>query len=568
MKKLISILLAVVMLCGLVACGDTSTGVSGESNVTSEKGTEINATEETEEVKEPVVITLYPRNANLTSGQVGGWLGEWLLERGIILEVWAYSDEKFNAILASGELPDIMYLPKGTEFEVVSESGMLLDLEPHMDKLPHVTGNEKLQVAIGYMKEYVSGGKLNMLPLTVGALSEATDTGSDAIKLNWEVYEEIGCPEFSNMDELVDIFKTMQEAYPVNKDGKKTYAMQLYGNMDKTEFYGIRNYYAVTGYDWNELAYFLETNLFEESYDYILDDSSNYKAAMKFFNQLYREGLLDPESINLERTAVNTNQEAGGTLAGWRSCPGYEKNGYYPVYFDELKVGPNQVGNVYGDGEYVAVNAKTENLDRVLEFIDMLADPDAILTIRSGVEGELWEINDANEVVMTQKGIDYFVNGEVVTFANGEEYALFNTAFMLAPAEQTSYGSCVALDVSAECAILKSATETMARWQANYGVDSIMDLLTDENIARDPFYININKFAAKPTDEQSLIVAAAKDIIVPASWEMVYAEDDAEFEKIWAGAVKKCEELGVKDLVEWRLSELENGKAIRDSIGK
>jgi len=59
---------------------------------------------------------------------------------------------------------------------------------------------------------------------------------------------------------------------------------------------------------------------------------------------------------------------------------------------------------------------------------------------------------------------------------------------------------------------------------------------------------------------------ACSDVIVNSSWLMVYAKTDAEFEAIWDDMAKDLEELGLKDLYNWRVSELKKAISIRDSI--
>ena len=80
-------------------------------------------------------ITFYPSAANVSSGAVGGYKGEFFASRGFNLEVWAYSDERTNAILASGDLPDVMFVPEDS-LDIMIQGGMLVNLDEHMDKLP------------------------------------------------------------------------------------------------------------------------------------------------------------------------------------------------------------------------------------------------------------------------------------------------------------------------------------------------------------------------------------------------------------------------------------------------
>lgn len=164
MKKLLSLLLALVMVFAMVACAPVDTN----PNDTGSGGDTDNP--------DPVTITLYPLNANLTSGTVGGWLGEYLLSKGIILEIWPFSDEKFTAMVTAGQLPDMLYVSNKVPLDELSESDLLLDLEPYMDMLPHIAENEEIQSALEYTKEYVSAGVTNMIPLLVGGATKTIDT--------------------------------------------------------------------------------------------------------------------------------------------------------------------------------------------------------------------------------------------------------------------------------------------------------------------------------------------------------------------------------------------------------
>jgi len=121
---------------------------------------------------------------------------------------------------------------------------------------------------------------------------------------------------------------------------------------------------------------------------------------------------------------------------------------------------------------------------------------------------------------------------------------------------------------SDQCIELKSQTPESESWRKLYNANNYLEVLNNNNAAIYPFYSNQSKFAASASEEQSLIIDEAKNIIVAASWKMVYAETDAEFEQIWADAVKDCEELGIKAIAEWRIGELAKAAEIIESLNK
>ena len=152
-KRLICTALAGVMLLGMTGCGGNRNEVTEAGN-TEASGTEAKteagvtqAAGETASNGSAPTITFYPSAANLSSGLVGGYKGEFFASRGFALDVWAYSDEKTNAILASGDLPDVMFIPENS-LDIMIESGMLLNLDEYLDDMPHLKAYEPMETAI------------------------------------------------------------------------------------------------------------------------------------------------------------------------------------------------------------------------------------------------------------------------------------------------------------------------------------------------------------------------------------------------------------------------------------
>lgn len=567
MKKLVSLLLALVMLFTLAACNTNVPAGTTEGNDQPEESKPLETDPIETEPPEPVKITLFPLNANLMSGVVGGWAGEFLASHGIILEVMAYSEDKLNAIIAGGDLPDIIYLPANADHKSLAESGLFMDMEQHLDKLPALTSNETYVAAMDYVKEFVTDGTLTMLPQNVGPSAVSVTTNS-SVKLNWEVYQQIGCPEFDNLDELVDVLKQMKEAYPTDSAGDETYAMRMFNNFDSEYFYSILNTFPIMGISQDEIKYGIERNSVTGSFNWMFEDNSAYYQSMKFFNTLYKEDLLDPDSINIDRTTQHKKQEAGGSLATWQGVPGYEANGYYPAYFKDyvIAVSGKYGGYPFGGGTYAAVSAETENLETVLKFLNISGDPECVRVLQSLPQGELWDHDSDNNLILTEKGQKALLKGEEV-YIGEEKYVFFNTPWLIHPNTLHPVdGECVNVASSKTYKLMSTDTDTQKAWAEHYGYSDIMTMMEDKKQTVANYGALASKFAETPSDDQNLIIAAAKDIICNGSWKMVYAKTDAEFEQIWDDMVKDIEGLGFKDIYNWRVETLQEGMAIRDSL--
>lgn len=586
-KRPFALGLAGAMALSMAACGSSSSSTA--SSTVAESASEsaestaqfnIGGVGTTTSADVPT-ITLYPRDANLTSGLVGGYKGDYFASRGFNVEVWAYSDEKTNAILASGDMPDIMYIPAKNVDDMI-ESGMLLNLDDYLDQMPHVQSYDGLDTALNYVREYRSNdtGSVYVMPLVVGDNAThylASDTTErNAVKLNWAAYEAAGCPEITDMDSLLDATEAMLAAMPTAEDGNPMYGTVLNSGSDTSYWACMVMWYRMQGYLEQELPYLLEENMVDGTVESILSEDSMYYQGLKWYNSAYKRGLIDPDSISNDRATQKPKVDNGYTITPSGYLPGWA-NTYMPYYVPGTKIYYNYT-NTYGDSNYViGINAKTENLEACLNFIDMLADPDAYLWIRSGPAGEIWDVDENGVATITETGIESakkYGTGGVFTTSSGEEIALWNTPWIVSDGGAlTSYtdaeGNPRANMTSTWTEMLEISTDNDAvrAWQKDTGYDTWMDWLNENNAYADSSALDdITTFVSIPDDVMQLTIDSIKDVVTTASWKMVYAESDADFDALWDKMVSDCEGLGAEDIISWRLADIENAKAIRDSL--
>lgn len=586
-KRPFALGLAGAMALSMAACGSSSSStasstVAESASESAESTIQFNIGEVGTTTSADVpTITLYPRDANLTSGLVGGYKGDYFASRGFNVEVWAYSDEKTNAILASGDMPDIMYIPAKNVDDMI-ESGMLLNLDDYLDQMPHVQSYDGLDTALNYVREYRSNdtGSVYVMPLVVGDNAThylASDTTErNAVKLNWAAYEAAGCPEITDMDSLLDATEAMLAAMPTAEDGNPMYGTVLNSGSDTSYWACMVMWYRMQGYLEQELPYLLEENMVDGTVESILSEDSMYYQGLKWYNSAYKRGLIDPDSISNDRATQKPKVDNGYTITPSGYLPGWA-NTYMPYYVPGTKIYYNYT-NTYGDPNYViGINAKTENLEACLNFIDMLADPDAYLWIRSGPAGEIWDVDENGVATITETGIESakkYGTGGVFTTSSGEEIALWNTPWIVSDGGAlTSYtdaeGNPRANMTSTWTEMLEISTDNdvVRAWQKDTGYDTWMDWLNENNAYADSSALDdITTFVSIPDDVMQLTIDSIKDVVTTASWKMVYAESDADFDALWNQMVSDCEGLGAEDVISWRLADIENAKAIRDSL--
>lgn len=567
-KQLGALLLAAVV-ASMTACGSGNGGASGESSSAKEEG-------------KLTRISMYPADANLSSGVVTGHKAEFFAENGIELEVWAYSDEKTNAILASGDLPDIMYVST-KNLNTMIEGGMLLELDDYLDQMPHVQSYAPMAEALEYARKYRSAGtgKLYGLPLSVGdtamkvSLTDSTDR--NAVKLRWDVYEEIGAPEINNMDDLIDVMEQMVKAHPTDENGNPFYGTVLNSGTD-TKFWNCMSlYFQWQGYTGDQLPYLLETDMVNGTHSSILSKDSLYYKGLKWYHEVYKRGLMDPDSINSDRATQATKISEGFAMVPSGSLPGWA-----PKYFEYYIPGTNiyyDYNKTYGDAnKVIAINAKTKNLDACLKLLDMWCDPDAYFRILNGPDGDNW-YSDGENAYLTDTYYNYMKehNGSTQGYkcAHDEESTLWNTSFCVHTGAETKWkdgegnARLGRMEQWKEVMELSTSNPTFESWKKTTGYDSWKDLIEDKGVyySESPLK-NVDTFCSLPEDSMQLVVDSIKDAVVNASWQMVYAESDEQFDAIWDQMITDCEGLGAQEVIDWRLADIEQAKQARDSLKK
>jgi len=569
-KRMLACGLTGAMILSMAACGSSTKGDSGKEEKKA-------ATDSTG----VPTITFYPRDANLTSGLVEGFKGDYFASRGFNLDVWAYSDEKTNAILSSGDLPDVMFIPEES-LDTMIKNDMLLNLDEYLDDMPHVSSYEPLDAALKYVKKYKSAdtGSVYGIPIEVGdncaKYAYVNATERNAVRLNWDIYEEIGAPEINNFDDLLDVMEQMQEAHPTDEEGNAFYGTVLNNGSDTDFWASMVMWYRFQGYQEEQLPYLLEADMINGTFSSILSKDSMYYKGLKWYNEAYKRGLMDPDSINNDRPTQKAKVDGGytqipsGYLPGWAST-------YLEYYIPDTNIYYNAT-NTYGDVRYmIGINANTENLDACLAFVDMLADPDAYLTINNGPDGEFWYSDDSGNAYFTEEGMDYLEKngGDMTgyTLSNGETLEYWNSPFIAWNGAATSFsdgeGGIRTASVSGwtELNELNIDNESFHAWQETTGYETWKDWLEAEGAYYSESELaNLNSFTSLPDDTMKLTVDAIKDKVVNASWQMVYAEDDTTFDALWNQMIVDCEGLGAQEVIDWRLADLENAMEVRDSL--
>jgi putative aldouronate transport system substrate-binding protein len=298
--------------------------------------------------------------------------------------------ERLNVLMASNQAPDIVFtydLP--TVYNFTSQGG-LTDLTPYLEE----HGQDLINV-LG--EEVLSAGRFEGKQFAIPAKRVLTAHSTTLIREDW--LQELGLP----LPETTEQFYDALRAFKDKKPGK-------YG--DDIVPYGQIDYYHTTPlqysfWDWDEIT---EEDLYAAP-GWLMPGN---RAAFRFLNQLYHEGLIDPD-FPLDRFAQQFKKDLVNGRVGAASPNTNEP--VYMGYLAELQHNdPNAVltpidpfTNANGSkmkpvlektGMYIMVPRSSKNAEAAVKYLNWMAQPSNYLTLQNGIEGVTYEMKDGLPVTL------------------------------------------------------------------------------------------------------------------------------------------------------------------------
>lgn len=585
-KKRISLLLVMMMLVSAFAgCGKTE--VKEESKQTEEtKVEESKQTEESkvEEKKEPTVITLASTVAMPTSPipwydtEIWQYIQELA---NVKIEYIEYDEELFNLMLTSGDVPDIVFSNVSAKLDNIIESGLALDMKPYLEEYaPNMASDTYAQ-----RNEIIStyrGGENNALYFIAPRMGVEAPTGgadgSRGYNIRWDYYKEMGAPEITDDEAYIEILEKMAAEHPETEAGEKVYATGLYDSLN-TWYYRatfveptMSNPWAVSGTQY--LATFEDSELFN---GYTDTEKGAFWVDMAFYNKLWNKGLLDPDSFTQTSDTYTEKIKAGRYLATTYNRSNDLYNQAKTTDPDTI-IGINRIPSstaqvafggkkmLLGDfpTNYMFASAKTENVEAVMSFFNVIHDLDVLRIFYSGFEGRHWNYVDGVPTFTDemQKSItDYDEMAQEL----GREYCFKMMPVLGSFLAEDGYPVYLNEMESNRAASLNNVAKDVADY---YGVDYPSQLMWQKveagemiSLENDCVQLIASCMPAMPTDI-ARIKEKINDILYRAIPDLVKAKDQAEFDAVQARVLKDLEDAGEPDAWEWVSTEYNKAKDV------
>lgn len=526
-----------------------------------------------EDYREPITLTVFSEVANF-AGEQAGWFGKELKDRFNVTLKFVSSNVDTNAFttgITSGELGDIICLGDlGEHFTTALKADLLLDMSD-IDLSAYPSLNTTFAAAFQKVSDFAAAqgvdGKYGF-SFSVAAEDNAWAEILDptyALQVRFDAWEKAGKPGLKSLEDLPAFLKALQDAVPANADGEKVYA---YGGFADWEDCVMKfTWDLMTFYGYKE-ADFLGVNYATKEVVNPLEEGSLYYRALKVNNQLYRDGLFDPESVSQNFDTYNQKLTSGRYLValwGWiinnfnSADRAAEKIGFTTFMFEDSA--PQQLTTSASGGNRLwALGANTKYADRALEVIEWLCTEEGAIVSNFGPKGLCWDYDEDGIPVMTELGWKCYEdksNAEMPaeygggTFQDGENKFNHETVKL----EQMIPGKTYAYHVKGwPCYAGRYATALTNAWSEEYaeGATSGIELYRNKQVSAVPS-VAIAYSYPEMSDSAKESRALFAPVMKEYSWKCVYAADDAEFEALWNEMVSTCKANGYDAFVEEKM---------------
>lgn len=577
-KNVVSLLIVLVLLCSLFCgCGG---GIGGQQD--DGKG-------------EPITITIFSELANF-QGEQGGWVADVLLEKfNVIVEIVPGAAGVYETRMEAGFLGDIVVFGgDGENYTRAIEAGMLYDWNYDnlvQDYGPYIYANmqdalnknAKLTATATATRDadgnIVELGKEVCYGFGHGVSGSAENHQSFFYTwdVRWDLYKQLGYPEINNMDDMLQLFIDMKEICPTDDNGNETYAVSLWPDWDGDMVMYVKAFAtAYYGYDEHGVGlYDVSTGEYHDA----LETDGPYLESLKFFNELYRNNLLDPNSMSQTYDNMYEKVQAGGvffSIFNYSGSLGYNSEehlaqGKYMGSLVPTEASPLVYGmSTTGGNRIWAIGSNTAHPELCMEIINWLCTPEGVMVYNYGPQGLCWDYDEEGYAYLTDFGKQCRADRSTLMTGEYEGTGDFNSGCFQVnnttwSIDAVNPDSPVGETFNYETwrsYLLSDPTEIEQDWRTYTGSETIQEYMekTNYSLAVDGGYVMSSK-----TGDFKTTWSAVTDVITTYSWRAIYANSESEFYYIVSQMVSQAKAYGYDECVEWCRAEAEARHALEEA---
>ena len=560
-KKLLSVLLASSMVIGSASA---LTGCGSKKN-------------------EVIKLNVYSQLTNFSGKQIG-WSADILKKKfNVELNIIPEGDGVFETRMTSGNLGDIVvWGADNDKYPLAVKNNLLFGWEDDnvLDEYgPYIKKNmpDALKKNKELTKTITNGAsdKLYGFGANVALNSKDHESFFYTWDTRWDLYKKLGYPKIKNLQDYHKMLKNMQKLCPSDDSGNKVYAVSLWPDWDDAMVMYVKAMAtAYYGYDELALGLYDPTN---GKYHDALEENGPYLEMLKWFNDLYQDGLIDPDSMTQTYDEMIAKVQNGGTLFSifnYSGSLGYNTKehtsaGKLMYCMKPEDASPIVYGmNTQGGDRVWSIGAKTEYPEKCMEIINYLATPEGRMTMEYGPKGYTWDYDDQKHAYLTdvgmkcQKDKNTTMGGGYKGSYHDGELQINNVTWSLDASNPDSDGETYNKESWASYNATPSS-DIEKDWRDKTGCTTI-----NEYMEKGKYTVAPGTSFSKETQDTTLKTTwnQVTTEIKNSSWKAIYAKSDKKFDSVVASMKKSAKKYGYDKCVEWSRNQASRRKALEDAI--
>ena len=560
-KKLLSVLLASSMVIGSASA---LTGCGSKKN-------------------EVIKLNVYSQLANFSGKQIG-WSADILKKKfNVELNIIPEGDGVFETRMTSGNLGDIVvWGADNDKYPLAVKNNLLFGWEDDnvLDEYgPYIKKNmpDALKKNKELTKTITNGASDKLYGFGANLAFNIKDHESFFYTWDtlWDLYKKLGYPKIKNLQDYHKMLKNMQKLCPSDDSGNKVYAVSLWPDWDDAMVMYVKAMAtAYYGYDELALGLYDPTN---GKYHDALEENGPYLEMLKWFNDLYQDGLIDPDSMTQTYDEMIAKVQNGGTLFSifnYSGSLGYNTKehtsaGKLMYCMKPEDASPIVYGmNTQGGDRVWSIGAKTEYPEKCMEIINYLATPEGRMTMEYGPKGYTWDYDDQKHAYLTdvgmkcQKDKNTTMGGGYKGSYHDGELQINNVTWSLDASNPDSDGETYNKESWASYNATPSS-DIEKDWRDKTGCTTI-----NEYMEKGKYTVAPGTSFSKETQDTTLKTTwnQVTTEIKNSSWKAIYAKSDKKFDSVVASMKKSAKKYGYDKCVEWSRNQASRRKALEDAI--
>ena len=511
----------------------------------------------------PMTLEIYDVAANY-QGMQTGWFAKVVKDRfNIELNIIApqvAGDSIYQLRASSGNLGDIVLL-ESTQFQDCLEAGLIKDISDKIKDSPNLMKFETQIKALNAGLPGNSAGKYYGIPTEMMDTSPTSFTQERIYSLpqfRWDLYNKIGAPEIKDLDGLIDAFVQLRKVHPTNEKGDPAYPLSLWPDWDGGDgMIGIANVVQLTTWYGDKIKGSAVLTPDNKFYPLTNKDGSYYKI-LHFLNKAKRAGVVDPDSGTQDWNSVCAKISNGQTDFIWYTWEiGFWNTSARLADGTAFCFIPVQDQNYYtdsdayfGSGRVFGVGSKVDDAKyaRIMKFLDWYASPEGAQFQHDGIEGfnykklpdgRLEQMND--NALMDNLPVPAEFGGGGYSDGNNAINQWIVNSMCTNPLTREIYSTQYWSTYKE-----KNMTQMRKDWEKKFDAKDATDWMTkNKRITVSP-----SVAVALPSDSAdiSVIRNSVNKAVCDASWRMIFAKNDAEFDKMWDEMVTEVKGFGFDEL--------------------